>query len=233
MNDRDDREVPVRNVAVRRVAVRRGAVRRSAVRRVAAAVLAMLLLVGLAGCRWRPPAASVNGDEISTDDLKADIDMLRDNPELANLVFTAVPPEGEPLPADLTAQVLTMRIVEPMLADSYERSPKKLSAEDEAAQRTDLESQLLDALGGDQAVMDRIPDAYVERLVGRLVHSTVLFSDIPSEERPAAAQALFGVYDIEVDPKYGQWDPTSFQVVTNPVPGAVTPVALSLTAGGQ
>lgn len=227
----------MRNVAFRTVAARDGAApppvgRRPGIRRVAAA-LAMVLLVASAGCRWRPPAASVNGEEISTDDLRADIDMLRDNPELANLVFTAVPPEGEPLPADLTAQVLTMRIVEPMLADSYERSPKKLSAEEESSQRADLEAQLLDALGGDPAVMDRIPDAYVDRLIGRLVHSTVLFSDIPGEERPAAAQALFGAYDIEVDPRYGQWDRATFAVVTNPSPGAVSPAALSLPADDQ
>lgn len=196
-------------------------------RRVAAAALSMLLVVGASGCRWRPPAASVNGEEITAADLRSDIDMLRDNPELASLVFTAAPPEGEPVPADLTAQVLTMRIIEPMLADSYERSPKKLSAEDEANQRKDLETQLLDALGGDPAVLDKVPDAYVDRLVGRLVHSTALFSDIPAEERQAAAQSLFGAYDIDIDPKYGTWDTTNFEVVTNPVPGA--PAAIDLT----
>ncbi|MGD9750314.1 MAG: hypothetical protein AB7W59_04880 [Acidimicrobiia bacterium] len=200
--------------------------------RTAVAGLSLLLVVGLAGCRWRPPAASVDGEEITVDELKDDIDMLRDNPELAGLVFSVVPPEDAPVPADLTAQVLTMRIVEPMLADSYERSPNKLSAEDEAAQRQDLESQLLAALGGDQATLDRIPDAYVDRLVGRLVHSTALFSDVPAEERPAVAQALFGSYDIEVDPKYGSWDPLNYQVVTNPVPGAPT-LDLSLLSPQQ
>ena len=90
-----------------------GPVRNVHGRRVAAAALSLLLVVGASGCRWRPPAASVNGEEISAADLRSDIDMLRDNPELASLVFTAVPPEGEPVPADLTAQVLTMRIIEP------------------------------------------------------------------------------------------------------------------------
>ena len=50
--------------------------------RTAVAGLSLLLVVGLAGCRWRPPAASVDGEEITvgepyhvavTDDPEADI----------------------------------------------------------------------------------------------------------------------------------------------------------------
>ena len=44
-------------------------------RRILSAVLSLLLVAGLAGCGGRPPAATVNGAEITTADLQVEADV--------------------------------------------------------------------------------------------------------------------------------------------------------------
>lgn len=187
-------------------------------RRILSALLSLSVVAALAGCQWRPPAATVNGEEITAADLEADVEVMRDNPELAAAFQLSVGAEGEPVPSQVTAQLLTIRIGEIVLSDAYERSADKLSAEDEQAQRDNINAQLLSAVGSQEAI-DKIPESFRTRLLDRFVHSSGLLADVPDENFQAAVTALFGAYDVDIDPRYGTWDTTTFEVITNAPPG--------------
>lgn len=187
-------------------------------RRILSAVLSLLLVAGLAGCGWRPPAATVNGAEITTADLQADLTLMRENPELAAAFQLAVPPEGEPVPSEVTANLLTLRIAEAILGQSYRDSDKKLAAAEEQQQRTAVLQDLTVALGS-EALVAKIPQGFLTRLTDRFVHSNALLSDVPDEDFAAVVTDLFGGFEVTVDPRYGTWDPANFEVVPDAPPG--------------
>jgi hypothetical protein len=191
------------------------------VRKLVGATLAVLLLVGLSACRWRPPAATVNGHEITEQDLQDDIATLRESPELAALIYPASGFSGDDstVPSSVTADVLTGRILEQLVADGYARSGKQLSAQDDAAQREALTADLLQALGGSQETMDRLPDDYVERLVTRAVSVTAMTRELAQEDVAAAMRSMLAQGEVTVDPRYGTWDPEALAVVPNRAPG--------------
>jgi hypothetical protein len=192
------------------------------VRKPLGVALAVLLVLGLVGCRWRPPAATVNGHDITAEDLQDDIDTLRANPELAALIYPASgfgDGDDSTVPAAVTADVLTGRILEQLVADGYARSGRQLSSEEDAEQREALTADLLEALGGNQQTLDRLPDRYVERLVTRAVSVTALTRDLSQEDVSPTMRAVLAQGEVTVDPRYGHWDAESLVVVPNPAPG--------------
>jgi len=187
------------------------------VRRIVSAVLSLLVVAGLAGCNWRPPAASVNGADITVADLQADLDLMRANPELAAAFQLAVPPEGEPVPSEVTANLLTLRIAEAILGQSYRSSDKKLTADEDQQQRSAVLQDLTAALGS-EALVAKIPETFLSRLTDRFVHSNALLSDVPDEDFASTVASLFGGFEVTVDPRYGTWDPANFEVVPDAPP---------------
>lgn len=191
-------------------------------RKVLGLLMSLLLVSSLAACRWRPPAATVDGEAITEQDLKDDIDVLRNNPELASVLFSASGPigtdEDASVPSDLTAGVLTGRILGQLAADGYARSGKQLSPEDEQARRTELNDQLA-SLVGSQEVLDAVPDEYLNRIVERAMHVTTLIEGLEGQEANDALTAVYSQGSVTIDPRYGTWDTSVFQVVVNPPPG--------------
>lgn len=203
-------------------------------RKVVGAALSLLLVLGAAGCRWRPPAATVDGHPITAQNLQDDIGILTDHPDLADVLygdllasdprvsaFVKGAPEsrdGQPTPSTLTSNVLTGRIFEQLFADAYERSGKKLSAEQEAAQRASLTDQLRSILGS-QEKLDSVPASYVDRIVGRAVHAQALLDGVEDAKVNDTVAALLSAGTVTIDPRYGTWDGTAFKVINNPAPG--------------
>lgn len=186
-------------------------------RRILGAALSLLLLVGLSGCNWRPPAATVNGTEITTSDLEEDLRMMRDNPELAAAFQLSVPPQGEPMPSAVTANLLTLRIAEVILAAGYRASDKQFTAEQAQQQRDLVLAELTTALGS-QELVAKLPAAFVARLTERFVHSNALLGDVAQEDLANTVSLLFGAYQVQVNPRYGAWDSASFEVVPDAPP---------------
>ena len=186
-------------------------------RRILSAALSLLLVAGLAGCNWRPAAATVNGAEITTADLQEDLTLMRESPELAAAFQLSIPPEGEPVPSGVTANLLTLLIAEAILAQSYRNSDKKLAADQEQQQRAKVLEDLTAALGS-EALVAKLPPAFVARLTDRFIHSNALLSDVPQEDFAATVTELFGGFEVTVDPRYGTWNSANFEVVPDAPP---------------
>jgi len=189
------------------------------VRRIVNVAMSLLLVAGVAACQWRPPAATVGDTEITVAELDADVQMMREHPDLAAAFNLFLTPEGEPVPAAVTAQLLTLRIAEIVLAESYERSDNKLAADAEQELRDKIRAELAGALGSPEAV-DELPSAFVQRLLDRFVHAEGLLGSVPEDEAQGAALALFDAFDIKVDSRFGTWDPEALEVTPNLPPGA-------------
>lgn len=191
-------------------------------RKVMGLLMSLVLMTSVAACRWRPPAATVDGHAITAQDLEDDIEVLRNNPELASTIFsTASELDADvdaPVPSSVTAQVLTGRILAQLAADGYARSGKQLTPEQEHARRTELTEQLASIVGSREA-LDAVPDEYLARIVERAMHITTLIEGVEDEQVNQTLTAVYSQGDVTIDPRYGTWDPTVFQVVANPPPG--------------
>lgn len=202
---------------------------RVAVRRLLTAALLIPMLAasgGLSGCQWRPPAATVNDTEISVDQLQDDLETLQANPEIAGAFFqssagllSSVSEDGAKVPAVLTADVLGAIILERLFEAAYARSDKRVSEESFAARKVELRQEL-DAFLGSPDVVEAAPDDYIERVLAREVRVRTLLEGVEDPaERQALVLAALGRGEVSVDPRFGVWDTTQFQVVTNDAVG--------------
>jgi len=179
-------------------------------------VLAVVLAIAAASCSWNRPAATVGDTEISRDQLEADIEALRSIPELAALLGTAVPEKG-PVPASVTASLLSLRISQAVLGAEYE-AKKPLSAEDEEKQLAEIDQQLTGDLGSDE-IYGKVPVSLREVLRRFLLYRNALLGEVPEDQILTTVAAIFEGADIEVDKRYGTWDPGLFEVVPPEAPG--------------
>ena len=202
---------------------------RVAVRRLLTAALLIPVLAasgGLSGCQWRPPAATVNDTEISVDQLQEDLETLQANPEIAGAFFqssagllSSVSQDGAKVPAALTADVLGAIILERLFEAAYARSDKRVSEESFAARKVELRQEL-DAFLGSPDVVEAAPDDYIERVLAREVRVRTLLEGVEDPaERQAQVLAALGRGEVTVDARFGVWDTTQFQVVTNDAVG--------------
>lgn len=189
---------------------------RTALRTPVRVALAVLLAVAAASCSWNQPAARVGDTEISRDQLEADTDALRTIPELATLLGAAVPEEG-PVPATVVTSLLSLRISHAVLGARYEAT-KPLSAEDEAKELAAIDEQLTADLGSPD-VYAKIPVSLREVLRTFLLYRTALLGEVPEDQILTEVSAIFEGADIEVDKRYGTWDPALFEVVPPEAPG--------------
>ena len=97
-------------------------------------------------------------------------------------------------------------------------SPKRLSPEEEQARRDELSTLLLSAVGS-QSTLDALPADYRDRVIEREVRVVAMIGDLSQTEQVAAWQSILSRATVSVDPSYGTWDPATFVVATNAVPG--------------
>ena len=198
-------------------------------------VLAVLLAVAAASCGWNQPAAKVGKVEISEDQLKADVEALRTVPELATLFGAEVPEKG-PVPASVTANMLSLRISQLVLAARFESSKVGLPldeanrrAEDERTKLADIDEQLTLQLGSPETYA-KVPASLREILRTFLLYRDLLLGEVPEDEVLTTVSGIFAASDISVAPRYGSWDSTTFSVVPPEGPGQ-SPVPSNGPAG--
>lgn len=190
------------------------------------AVAAAVLVAG--GCsQWRPPAASVDGTDISAGAVERDAKALRDNPAFAVAllqqdVSTVV--TDKRAPASLTAQLLTQRIRQEVLDRAIATRGIEVTDEDRAAARQQLAdavtqiSQQGAAGPGATGSLDDVPADYVDRFVDFIADSQALFADVAPEDQVALVEEIFSDVDVTVDPRFGSWDTSDYSVVPDSPP---------------
>ncbi len=198
---------------------------------------ALVASTGLSACRWRPPAATINGQEISAEELQADLRVLRENPGLVQAVFGGPAAIGDPefgegvVPALVTASVLRYRIIEKLVIDAGNASTRRPDEQTLETTRKEVYDQLvallgppenLTAAGANQAtagqaelVKELDPDTLrlVERRSRFFAYAAVLFDGLDDQQRAETEIRVVGGGEITIDPRYGSWDSASVQVV--------------------
>lgn len=148
-----------------------------------AAVGAALLLVVLPACSdvaGPAAAATVNGVEISDDELRDDLRTLADNEEFA-LGLTQVPvhadgsaPENR-VDADFAAAVLELKIILELIDAEFEDRGLELGEEQLQTVRDGFGPEL-------QAYLDQLPEEYVDGFVRWNAQITALRDDLAAEQ---------------------------------------------------
>lgn len=132
---------------------------------------AAVIVVGLAGAACtsdsvNPPAATVNGIDISVESIEAEADAILANTayrELIEQAGTAVLGAGDDtLTADFTAQMLTRRIAFELIAAELAEREVTITDED----RQSAQAAVIDQVGG-QEVFDAFVPSYKEVLIQR------------------------------------------------------------------
>ncbi|MFN0027268.1 MAG: hypothetical protein ACKV2O_08820 [Acidimicrobiales bacterium] len=215
-------------------------------RRALAPLLGLLVVLvasaGLSACRWRPAAVTVNGHEISAEDLQADLRVLRDNPALADGLVGGPGAIGGPelsdgvVPSQVTAVLLTYRIIEQLVIDAGNASssrPDDQTFETARKAAYDRLAALLGSAPTDPAADPTAPAAPAAQLVndadpatlGLLerraifeVHGAALLEGLDDQQQAEIVTRVLGGGTVTIDPRYGTWDSVNVQVILPGLP---------------
>jgi foldase protein PrsA len=134
-------------------------------RRLSPLALAGLLLFAAACSDSAEPGLTVNGREVSQEDIDAEIEALvqyaEDNPD----VQFQVPPAGEgdgTANAQFTAQVLTERVIALVVDDEFEERGLELTDQQRQAAEQGFASQLAQDPAEGQEIFDSFPEEFQE-----------------------------------------------------------------------
>lgn len=186
-------------------------------------------------------AARVNGTEIPSEEVDARVEAATASEEVAAQLEGS---GGEQMLAEFRAQTLSVLVQTRIVLDGAEELGAAPTTEDVEAARADLVEQV----GGEEAFEEAVgqagmsTEALDEQLRGIAAIDAVgaaLVEQGATEDLPDSAQGdpqqvavqqwlgeQIAAADVVVDPAYGQWDPTTGQVlppaVATPAPGATT-----------
>lgn len=187
---------------------------------------ALALMGGLAsGCAEDvSPAVRVDGHAISNDDFLTEIDEWAGNPAAVDPAQLASMAPGT-LPQTLVAQILQQRIDLELHAQEFDELGLEMTDEARA--------QMVAAIGqGDEAVgrqalagfSEGFADAYLDDATKQALVEQELGLDYADWQ----AEALTGA-DVELNSRYGSWDPATGTIT--PPPGPVDPTTADLDLG--
>lgn len=136
-----------------------------------------------------PPVASIGDDEITQEELDAEIDAIRGNEEYLAALGSSVQIEGEgegTLDADFVSRILTLQIY-------YELVDRELAERDAEVTPEELETardEVIAQVGGEE-VFDAFPADYQEEQVRRLAMVTKLNDVVGADFQGEGAAARF------------------------------------------
>ena len=194
-------------------------------RLLALAAVALLSLVTTAGCANDvSPAARVGDVKISNDALLDEVAEWNNSATLLSFFQLAGTPEGgaQRYPMSFVDVVLTNRI-------SFELHKAKFEELGLELTDTDLEDMRAGLIGDPTSsaqVLEELSSAYGNRLVEDVARQAMVANTLGDQYEPWAREAFAGK-EIEVNPRYGTWDPESAQI-TPPEDPKADP---SVTAG--
>jgi hypothetical protein len=179
-------------------------------------VIAGLALVSAAGCADDvSPALRVGDTKISNAELLSEIDQWVHNP----LAVDASQLEGRApgaYPGDLVRQLLRQRIDFAIHNAEFERRHLKL---DDKLREDALTAQFGDPAGAEQAYA-AFTKEFADEFTDDVARQIALQDELGDDGYVAWLTDAYAKTEIEVNPRYGTWEPTSRQVT--PPPSAVT-----------
>lgn len=191
-------------------------------RRTVALLFAALAGLG-AGCAQDvSPAVRVNDEAIGNDELLDEVEQWGGNPGLLQAIqFPADLVEGDSpgsWSTELVGFVLGSRIGFELHRAEFERRGLELTDEDREAVRLQL--------FGDPAVTEQVfadfSSSYGDELIDAVARQVALEQAL-GEEYPAWAAESYAEADVEVNPRYGLWDPEEQRVIPPEGPLTRTP----------
>jgi FKBP-type peptidyl-prolyl cis-trans isomerase (trigger factor) len=188
-------------------------------------LLVSIVALAVAGCgsRFAPPAATVDGRDISEDAVQSQLDLVLSNPQVAQQLTG---PQADAAKADFTRQALAT-LIQQALAEEY------ADAHGIVVTSADVDKALQDTITqvGGQAEFDRVvrerrlSSAQVQQILRAQVLIQKVRDDVVANlpTPPASAQegdAAFQRWltdrmahaDVSVNPRFGHYDPRTGEV---------------------
>jgi hypothetical protein len=173
--------------------------------------VALAGLVATSGCASDvSPAVRIGDQRISNDDFLDEVAEWSGSPTLMGaLQLPTVDPDGpDTYPTDFVDFVLSNRI-------SFEIHNAEFASLDLELRDSDLDavrSQLLDEPATTEAVLKELSSSYGDQLVADVARQSAVRDAHGDGYNDWVAEA-FGAAEIDVNPRYGRWDPAAGQVV--------------------
>lgn len=192
-------------------------------RRLLALVLVVLAAAGTAGCADAvSPAIRVGDATVSNDELLDEIDQWINNPVAVDPAQVAgLTPGG--YPGELVRQLINQRIDFMLHAQEFERLGLEVTDQ--------LRDQALVALFGDPSAASDAFAAFSEEFASSFTDDVArqigVQEELGDEGYSAWYVEAYDTADIEVNSRYGAWDPSTRSVTApaTPTPATPTPVA--------
>lgn len=179
-----------------------------------AAVVVLAASLGTAGCADDvSPALRVGDITVSESELEAEIEAWAGSPTL--LAALQVEQQVGPIVEDgvrghtmsFVDLVLSYRVNFELHNDEFEARDLRLTTEDLQATRADLLGE------STPAVLEELGEDYADGLVADVARLSRLQQELGPAEYEAWITEAFARSDIEVNPRYGAWDPAAQTVV--------------------
>lgn len=182
-------------------------------RRLLALLLAVVALGGAAGCADQvSPAVRVGDATVSNDDLLAEVREWAGNPMAVDPSQLAGRTPGG-YPGELVRQLLRQRIDFMLHEQEFDRLGLELDE--------DRRAQALVALFGDPAQADEAFASFSEEFAASftddIARQVALQEELGAEGYSQWYAEAYEDADVEVNTRYGRWDPTTRSVVAPPV----------------
>lgn len=185
------------------------------------AVLTLVATLGAAGCADDvAPAARVGDGTITRDELLADVEEWAGND--ATQFSQDLPIEGTPrgFATPSVAGILGERILLEIVEQEFDERALTVGP--------DARAQAFSLIGIDAAQEEQLlggfSDSFRAEYLARWDRAAALQAELGDEIQSVIAASAA---DVEVDPRYGTWDPASFSVLPpegpRPAPGATAP----------
>jgi hypothetical protein len=188
------------------------------VKRLLVLAAACLLPLALLGCAPGDDAAlTVNGDEVLTvGELQDQLDGIGADEDFMT-TFDARGAGSETLTAGFVTSVLSNHVLTNLLEAELEAQDVEVTEEDIS---TGTE-QLAGAVGGP---VETVPAGYRETLIDLFSYATALKGSLGGDEQALQDRIteLLADADVEVDQRYGSWDPETSSVVAPEGPVVVS-----------
>lgn len=181
-------------------------------RRLLAILIAGLALVSTAGCADTvSPALRVGDTKISNDELLSEIDQWVHNPVAVDASQLEGLAPGA-YPGDLVRQLLRQRIDFAIHNAEFERRHLELNDQ--------LRQDALTALFGDPSGAEQAYAAFdkefADEFTDDVARQIALQDELGDDGYVEWLTEAYASTDIEVNPRYGTWDPTTRQVTAPP-----------------